>query len=146
MSADKNHEQQATNIIVNSAKLEQITPNSGPNAGKLTDVLTIRGFHPIFRFNKETQEYESEKPEEYTVKMYGTKAKNVAAHIKEGMALEVRGAVAEKSFIGRESGKEHHYKELVASAVALNLAQSGIRSLEFVKSEKKQKAEPQTIR
>lgn len=77
--------------------------------------------------------------------MYGNKAKNVFVHLKEGMALEVRGNAVEKSFIGRDSGKEHFYKELVASAVALNLAQSGIRSVDFVRNEK-QKSQQQATR
>lgn len=67
--------------------------------------------------------------------MYGKKAENVARHLKEGMVLEVRGSVTDKTFTGRD-GQEHSVKEINASAIALSLEQNGIKSLQFERENK----------
>ena len=47
-----NYEQIATKIVVFAEpSLNQITPTSGPNAGKETSVLNFKAFHPNYTRN-----------------------------------------------------------------------------------------------
>ena len=130
-----NYEQIATKIVVFAEpSLSQITPTSGPNAGNETSVLNFKAFHPNYTRNDKGA-FEQQDSDWFTVKMYGKKAENVARHLKEGMVLEVRGSVTDKTFTGRD-GQEHSVKEINASAIALSLEQNGIKSLQFERENK----------
>lgn len=135
MTNASNYEQIATKVVVyGDLNLSQITPTSGTHAGEETSVLNFKAFHPNFSRNEQGK-FDQKDSDWYTVKMYGKKAETVAKHLKEGMVLEVRGSVAEKTFTGKD-GHEHTVREINANGIGLSLDQAGIKTLKFEREEK----------
>lgn len=132
------YENIATNVVVHGvSRLSTITPTSGRNAGKLTDVLSVRAFHPNFKFNKESGTFDRTESDWYNVKYYGAAAKKISEFLKDGLVLEVRGSVTESTFTGKD-GKVRTGKEINAKCIAVALNQPGLRAIDFEKPEKKQ--------
>ena len=144
-----NYEDIATNVVIHgSPKLDSIIPTSGPNKGKETAVLNLRAFHPNFRKNQETGEFERQDSDWYNVRYYGAAAKKMAGLIHNGMILEVRGSVTDSTYTGKD-GKVYESKDITAKTLAVTLNQPGLRSIDFQKPEKKHehaKGEPSVER
>lgn len=133
---DKTTETLATSVVLyRDPTIETIVPTSGPNKDKETSVLTLKTFHPNFERTKDG-EFKQLDSDFYTVKMYGKKAERVAQHLKNGMTLEVRGEMFERTYTGKDE-KEHTEKVIDARAIGLSLNQTGIKSIDYERPEKK---------
>ena len=138
---EKSTESFASNVVLyRDPTLETIIPTSGINKDKEISVLTLKTFHPNFERTKEG-DFKQLESDFYTVKVYGVKAERVAQHLKNGMTLEIRGEMFERTYTGKDE-KEHTEKVIDAKAIGLSLTQSGIKSIDYERPEKKvEKAE-----
>lgn len=127
-----------TVVAFKEPTVSKIVPKSGPRAGKETFVTEFKAYHPTFE-KKEDGSFERKDSTFYTVQYFGAEkaAKALAQHIKEGMTLEVRGEVTEKTFQGRD-GVMRSENVIAAKGIALSLTQPGI-SVNYEKPKAKAK-------
>lgn len=126
----------ATNVVVyRPPELEKITPNSGPNAGKEIDVLTLKTYHPNFE-RTDDGKWKQIDSDFYVVKVYGDVATRFHQHVKEGMTLEIRGSLTERTYEGKD-GQKHTESLITTRNIGLSLNQAGLKSIDYEKPEKK---------
>ena len=125
-----------TVVAYQSPVVNKIVPKSGPRAGKETFVVEFKAYHPTFE-RKEDGSYERKDSTFYTVQYFGSEkvSKGLAQHVKEGMTLEIRGDVTQKSFQGKD-GEMRTENVISAKGIALSLTQPGI-SIQFEKPKAK---------
>ena len=115
-----------TVVVFKEPTISQIDPKSGPNAGKETSVLEFKAYKPHF-VKQQDGSFQQDKDgtEFFSVRYYGkdSSAKRMAAGIKEGMMLEVRGDVSTREFTGK-NGKQN---VLTAKGIAVSLNQPGLK-------------------
>ena len=99
-----------TVVVFKEPTISQIVPKSGPNAGKETSVLEFKAYKPHF-VKQQDGSFQQDKDgtEFFSVRYYGkeSSAKRMAAGIKEGMMLEVRGDVSTREFTGKNLSLIH---------------------------------------
>ena len=117
-----------TVVVFKEPTVSQIVPKSGPNAGKETSVLEFKAYKPHFVKQKDGSfQQDKDGTEFFSVRYYGKEslAKRMAAGIKEGMMLEVRGDVSTREFTGK-NGKQMQENVLTAKGLAVSLNQPGL--------------------
>ena len=118
-----------TVVVFKEPTISQIVPKSGPNAGKETSVLASQASTPPF-VKQQDGSFQQDKDgtEFFSVRYYGkeSSAKRMAAGIKEGMMLEVRGDVSTREFTGK-NGKQMQENVLTAKGIAVSLNQPGLK-------------------
>ena len=117
-----------TVVVFKEPTVSQIVPKSGPNAGKETSVLEFKAYKPHFVKQKDGSfQQDKDGTEVFSVRYYGkeSSAKRMAAGIKEGMMLEVRGDVSTREFTGK-NGKQMQENVLTAKGLAVSLNQPGL--------------------
>lgn len=118
-----------TVVVFKEPTISQIVPKSGPNAGKETSVLEFKAYKPHF-VKQQDGSFQQDKDgtEFFSVRYYGKErsAKRMAAGIKEGMMLEVRGDVSTREFTGK-NGKQMQENVLTAKGIAVSLNQPGLK-------------------
>lgn len=90
-------------ILYGESRLDAVTPSTGRNAGESVDVLTFKARHPNYKVVDGKPQHIS--TDFYTVKYWGSAAGHIKKHLQEGMMLEVRGVLNQKTFTGND-GKE----------------------------------------
>ena len=118
-----------TVVVFKEPTVSQIVPKSGPNAGKETSVLEFKAYKPHFVKQKDGSfQQDKDGTEFFTVRYYckESSAKRMAAGIKEGMMLEVRGDVSTREFTGK-NGKQMQENVLTAKGIAVSLNQPGLK-------------------
>lgn len=117
-----------TVVVFKEPTISQIVPKSGPNAGKETSVLEFKAYKPHFVKQKDGSfQQDKDGTEFFSVRYYGkeSSAKRMAAGIKEGMMLEVRGDISTREFPGK-NGKQMQENVLTAKGLAVSLNQPGL--------------------
>ena len=126
-------------FLYGDPELKTITPKSGPNAGQEVPVLVANAYHRNFA-QDEAGKLQSLDPTFMKLEVYGDKANYMKDLLKDGMKLVVNGYLAVDKFTGKD-GKEKEARTLNADSVALDLAQSAIKSINFEKPQKEQTAQ-----
>lgn len=136
MTTNASQQEISTNVVVyGEPSLKTITPTAGINAGKEVQVLNFRGYHPNFERNAKN-EFERAPSTWYDVQFFGSKAKKVFQHLKEGMVLEVRGKASERVY--DKDGEQITSHVITAKGIGLSLLQDGLRSIDYEKPAKQQ--------
>ncbi|GAB1825341.1 hypothetical protein [uncultured Turicimonas sp.] len=127
-------------VVYKEATVSQIVPKSGPRAGQKTSVVEFKAYKPEFE-KKADGTFEKKDSKFFTVQYYGSEvsAKRIAAGIKEGMTLEVRGELREKQFTGKD-GKTMTENVIGAKGIAVSLNQPGLE-IQFSKQKHQQKGQ-----
>lgn len=126
-------------FLYGDPELKTITPKSGLNAGQEVSVLVANAYHRNFA-QDEAGKLQSLDPTFMKLEVYGDKANYMKDLLKDGMKLVVNGYLTVDKFTGKD-GKEKEARTLNADSVALDLAQSAIKSINFEKPQKEQTAQ-----
>ncbi len=118
-----------TVVVFKEPTSSHLVPHSGPKAGKDTSGLEFKAYKPHF-VKQQDGSFQQDKDgtEFFSVRYYGkeSSAKRMAAGIKEGMMLEVRGDVSTREFSGK-NGKQMQENVLTAKGIAVSLNQPGLK-------------------
>ena len=122
--------------VYSQPELKTIVPKSGQNAGKSVDVVSFRAYKRNFERTADGQ-FNQLEPTWMNVTHYGAAAAHLANLVKVGMALRLDGKLTSNSFIGKD-GMQKNSLEFKADNVSLDLAQQGLRNIDYAKPQKEQ--------
>lgn len=127
--------------VYSQPELKTIVPKSGQNAGKNVDVVSFRAYKRNFERTADGQ-FNQLEPTWMNVTHYGAAAAHLANLVKVGIALRLDGKLTSNSFIGKD-GMQKNSLEFKADNVSLDLAQHGLRNIDYAKPQKEQ-TQPQS--
>lgn len=128
---DQNRLSDARVVVYGEPQVKTVTPHSGPNAGKEVDVLSVR-VRQDHAERLPDGTWEKKDSDWFDLQSYNPHAKELAAMLKDGMALRVSGIVQEREYTGKD-GQQHQAKSIAANSLAIDMLQPGLKGVTFEK-------------
>lgn len=127
-----------TLVAIKEPTVTEIVPKSGPYAGKKTFVVEFQAHHPKFEKNEQGK-FQFKESTFYKIQYFGSEnaAKRIAAGIKDGMTLEVRGDQTQRQYTAKD-GSQKTENIISAKGIAVSLNQPGLE-VSFTKTKQKDK-------